>query len=78
MAHLCDLETAQLLGTLTCRGSVRGCDMTDQVMYTGSLDGFVRVWDKRALREVVSLKTPATCHGVCRAANDQSLFVSTG
>ncbi len=79
VAHLCDLETAQLLASLKCKGSVRGCDMTEQLVYVTSLDGYVRLWDKRARPDECSaLKMPSTCHGIRRAVDDGTVFVSTG
>lgn len=79
-AFVMDLETAALLHTLPCKGSVRGLHVEEQVITTASLDGYVRVWDARAssVKEQSAHKVApgATCHAVHRQGD--TVLVTTG
>jgi WD40 repeat protein len=75
-AFVSDLESGTLLASLPCKGSVRGCDMTETLIYTASLDSYVRVWDLRSGKESFIRKLSGTCHAIRNVGS--RILVTTG
>ena len=78
---LSDLETTVQMKSYCHKGSVRGIDLHEHSICTGSLDGNVRLFDLRTPSEdpVRTVKFPSTAHGVVLCRENPNLFVvSTG
>lgn len=74
-----DLETQALLWSFQHKGSVRGLDASHNSILSGSLDGYVRLFDVRSESVVKQIKLPSTVHGVSFCAfDDRKAFCSTG
>ena len=72
-----DLESQAKLMTHPHKGSVRGLDCTENLVLSGSLDGYVRLFDLRTGNCEKSRKFPSTCHGVSFLRQNLDRFVCT-
>jgi len=79
MLIVSDLETQAELFRYQHKGSVRGLSASVSLLLSGSLDGYIRLFDLRTQQLEHSLKMPATVHGVSFCKFDErKVFSSTG